>query len=310
MLNKFVYDVDNIVIGSGLNAVLFAYINNFTLINNEFRIPFRFDFFGSTADISNLSIPRHKIVLQGKEEKISLGVSKRDAYKHLLFVMSLSGLNPLSDRIISIRLEDKNTLKAITDKTKINFKYKKLHIFDDKNIHGLPDKLEDLNKNLYKIMDWIDVKSCTTHPYEYFETSDDFVNEVFLYPSERIDGNHKNRKDVVAVSYLTEEQLQDYEYSDTYAKFKVLNIMKDAGIRGARNGRDMLDKTKYKYYALKIECARREVMSLQKTLYEDTENIEFVHDSEDDIISKFLVDDKNYSYKINKKMNWDEYRTK
>jgi hypothetical protein len=310
MLNKFVYDVDNIVIGSGLNAVLFAYINNFTLINNEFRIPFRFDFFGSTVNSYDLSIPRHEVVLQGREEKISLGVSKRDAYKHLLFVMSLSGLNPLSDRVISIRLEDKNTLKAITGKTKINFKYKKLHIFDDKNIHGLPDKLEDLNKNLYKIMDWIDVKSCTTHPYEYFETSDDFVNEVFLYPSERIDGNHKNRKDVVAVSYLTEEQLQDYEYSDTYAKFKVLNIMKDAGIRGARNGRDMLDKTKYKYYALKIECAKREVISLQKTLYEDTENIEFVHHSEDDIISKFLVDDKNYSYKINKKMNWDEYRTK
>ena len=109
---------------------------------------------------------------------------------------------------------------------------------------------------------------------------------------------------------MTEEQLQDYEYSDTYAKFKVLNIMKDAGIRGARNGRDMLDKTKNKYYALKIECAKREVISLQKTLYEDTENIEFVHHSEDDIISKFLVDDKNYSYKINKKMNWDEYRTK
>ena len=94
--------------------------------------------------------------------------------------------------------------------------------------------------------------------------------------------------------------------------FKVLKIMKEAGIRGARNGRDMKDKTKYKYYALKIENDRREIIPLQKTLYEETESIEFIHDSEETIIDKHLegMPKYLYLYKVNRKMDWDEYRTK
>jgi len=308
MLNKIVYDVDNLVIGNGLNAVLFAYLNNYTLINNELRIPFRFDFFAHTDNLSSLIIPEEKISLQGKEGKINFGVSKVDTYKHLLFVLSLAGLNPLSDKVVSIRLDDNNILRVITERSQIGFKYEQLFIFDDANIHGLPDKIDNINEGLYKVLDWIKMKSCTTHSYEYFETSDDFVNEVFLYCTERYDGYHPERKDAVAVSYLTEKQLQDSNYSDTYVKFKVLDIMKAAGIRGARNGRDMLDKTKYKYYALKIESERRETIPLQINLYEDTKSIEFVHDSEEDIINKYFIDNQSYSYKVNRKMDWNEYR--
>ena len=308
MLNKFVYNVDNIVIGNGLNAVLFAYLNNYTFINNEHRVPFRFDFLAHTDVLSHLVVPQEEIILQGKEEKISFGSPKENIYKHLLFVLSLAGLNPLSDKVVSIRLDDNNTLRVVTGRSQIGFKYKKLFIFDDTNIHGLPDKLENINEGMYKVFDWIVMKSCTTHPYEYFETSDDFVNEVFFYPSERFDGFHPTIKDVVAISYLTEEQLRDSNYSDTYVKFKVLGIMKDVGIRGARNGRDMLDKTKYKHYALKIEPEKREITSLQKNLYEDTNNIEFVHDSEEDIINKYFIDNQSYSYKVNRKMDWNEYR--
>ena len=308
MLNKIVYDVDNLVIGNGLNAVLFAYLNNYTLINNELRIPFRFDFFAHTDNLSSLIIPEEKISLQGKEGEINFGVSKVDTYKHLLFVLSLTGLNPLSDKVVSIRLDDNNTLRVVTERSQIGFKYEQLFIFDDANIHGLPDKIDSVNEGLYKVLDWIKMKSCTTHPYEYFETSDDFVNEVFFYCTERCDGYHPERKDAVAVSYLTEKQLQDSNYSDTYVKFKVLDIMKAAGIRGARNGRDMLDKTKYKYYALKIESERRETISLQINLYEDTKSIEFVHDSEEDIINKYFIDNQSYLYKVNRKMDWNEYR--
>ena len=107
---------------------------------------------------------------------------------------------------------------------------------------------------------------------------------------------------------MTEGQLQDSNYSDTYVKFKVLDIMKEAGIRGARNGRDMLDKTKYKYYALKIEPEKREIISLQNALYEDTNSIEFIHDTEEDIINKHSVDNQSYSCKVNRKMNWNGYK--
>ena len=61
-------------------------------------------------------------------------------------------------------------------------------------------------------------------------------------------------------------------------------MMKKAGIRGARNGRDMRDKEKYKYYAVKIENTKREIASL-RNYYNPTENIIFNYDSVYDIIS-------------------------
>ena len=59
---------------------------------------------------------------------------------------------------------------------------------------------------------------------------------------------------------LTREQLNSYEYSDTYARFNILDHMRSAGIRGARNGRDTLNPEKYKYYAVKLETGKREVV--------------------------------------------------
>ena len=51
------YKVDNLVIGSGLNAIIFAYLNNYTIINNKLKYPFRFEFFPAGLDLSFLHIP-------------------------------------------------------------------------------------------------------------------------------------------------------------------------------------------------------------------------------------------------------------
>ena len=158
------------------------------------------------------------------------------------------------------------------------------------------------SKDMFKVFDWIDATCCTTHEHQYFETDDDFVREVCFYPTERLDGYRPDRKDLVAVSYLSKEQLNDYEHSDTYVKFKVLNMMKKSGIRGARNGRDMLDKTKYKHYALKIQPQKREVVPLQKNLYDDIENIDFVYQSEEGILLEVSVDKPQYIHHLNSEL--------
>mgnify|MGYP003155108328 FL=1 len=59
--------------------------------------------------------------------------------------------------------------------------------------------------------------------------------------------------------------------------------MKDHGIRGARNGKDLNNPDKYKYYSVKIESADREVISNNINLYEDTDNIKFIQNKSYDI---------------------------
>jgi len=308
-LEKHIYEVENLVIGSGLNAAAFSYLNGFPLIINKQEFPFRFDYFDTDFDLSSLNIINDKTTLKGKENEKVFGNYKTEVYRHLVFVLALAGLCPLSDKVGSIRLKDDSLLNIVTDSSRmIKIKFDQLFVFDDKNITGLPVPLESLNEKMCKVLDWVDVTCCTTHPYQYFETDDNFVREMFFYPTERVDGYQPNRKDLVSVSYLSEKQLHDYEYSDTYAKFKILNIMKEAGIRGRRNGRDQKNKEKYKYYALKIEPQRREVISLQKNLYEDIDNIEFMYESEEDIVQNFPIEKEQYIHSLNSKIN--DYTTK
>jgi len=89
----------------------------------------------------------------------------------------------------------------------------------------------------------------------------DFVREIHFYPSDRIAGNH-DKKDLVSFSYLTEEEYRSPEYSSVLIKYKILNWMKGAGIRGQSNGRDPNDPTKKKHYAIRIEHARRQVIDI------------------------------------------------
>ena len=298
-LEDHIYHYDNLVIGSDLNAVVFAYLKGYPLVINRDVFPFRFDCFDRNVDLSKLCLGLEEIQLQEK----TLGPSRLDTYKHLSFVLNLAGLSPLGRRLYSCRLKEDNLLKITTKNSRmIQVEFDQLYIFNDENILGLPEPVESLNKEMYKVFDWIDATCCTTHPHQYFETEDNFIREVYFYPTERLDGNHPNKKDLVALSYLNGEQLRDYEYSDTYARFKILNIMKEAGIKGARNGRDMLDKTKYKHYALKIQPQKREVLSLQKNLYDDIDNIDFMYQSAEDILQEISIDKLHYVHHLNSTM--------
>ena len=156
-------------------------------------------------------------------------------------------------------------------------------VFCDAKLSGLaaPSKLPE---SKYKVYDWFDVRSGMKHEYDWIEDSSHFVKEILFYPTDRVDGNQVF-KDAVSISYLTQAQLNSFDYSDINARFKTLKMMKSAGIRGARNGRDMLDKSRYKYYAVKIENSTREIECLYKAVYEPTDTIKFNTHSFDDIIS-------------------------
>ena len=294
-LEKHIYHYENLVIGGSLNSIIFAYLRGYPLVTNRDVYPFRFDHFDHNVDLSKLCLGLEKIHLQEK----TLGPSKLDVYKHLNFVLSLGGLLPLGNGFFSSRLKEDNLLKITTKNSRmIQIKFDHLYIFNDDNIAGLPEPVESLDEDMFKVFDWIDVTS-TAHPHQYLKTEENFIREVFFYPTERTDGYHPDKKDLVAISYLNGEQLKDYEYSDTYAKFKVLAILKEMGIRGQRNGRDMLDKTKYKYYALKVKPYRREVVSLQKNLYDDIDNIEFMYQSEEDILNDNSIEEEHYVHRLN-----------
>lgn len=275
------YSYDTIVIGGGLNAKMYAYFNKCPCICVFDNAPFRFDVFQSG-------------LWMGSQTKNLLQIWER-----LTLILALSGQSPIGDKASSLNVRD-NVLKVSTQSSRLaHFEFEKLVVFDDREIFGLPAiKRKEIGKSL--VIDWFDVRSGMEHQHDSFETNDDFVKKVIFYPSDRF-GNQKSgrvRKDLVSISYLDENEIDDFGFADTMARFKILQMMKDAGIKGARNGRDTYNPEIYRYYSPKIEATQRQVFPDVLIHYEKDNRFEFRHDTLEEIIEKFECDPNNYSSKL------------
>ena len=300
VMNEHVYEYDELVIGDGLNALIYSYLNSKPLILSDIKKPLFFEFFPVDLDLPFLFHHLPERTLKGLKKNEQVGASKFEIWKWLLFTHSLAGLVPLSNQAASVRIEDKNFMKITTQNYKVvSMKFNKLRIFNDENIFGLEEPENQMKE--YKVIDWIDVKSGMVHSYDFLESSNNFVKEVYFYPSERIDGN-ANKKDLVAISYLNDQELNDFDFSDTIARFKVLKLMKRAGIRGARNGKDVKNPNQYKYYALNIKPRKRELRKLYSNQHKNEENLVFDYRTDEQIINNedCLIDD--YCFKLSKTM--------
>ena len=275
-LEKHIYFRDTVVIGGSLPAFLFAYTNSLPIIFVDGKPPFEFD------EVDDLDF----------EE---LGMSPSESVTHLqiwdrlVFLLGLAGLMPLSGLAESMRIKDRQLFITTTHTRLIKINFNKLVIFDDQKISGLtPSARKEKCKN--RVIDWVNVRSGCSHDHSYLVGGDDFVKKVTFYPTER--SENKNNKDLFVESYLTDDQLKEFNFSDTMVKFKVLEMMKKAGIRGTRNGRTPLYPEKssvpYMYYALKIEPSERVVYSATKRFYKPDPRFEFRYDT----IEEALADAK------------------
>ena len=240
-MKRQVYEYEDVVLGSTLEAVLYSHNAGYKLVMPSLRPPDPFD------QINDLK--------------------KLDIWNEVLFDMSLAGEAPMADKVTSVRVED-SELKVVIDNSRmIRIKYENLFVFDDDNTSGLGMAKDD-TKSKYRVLDWFEVKSGMKHQHTLLtDDQSDFVSEVHFYNSFRT-APGKNYKDLASVSLMSAEQLKDVEYSDVYVRFKVLDMMKAAGIKGSKNV--------HTFRPLKIECVKREVFFLGKPKYKDFDRVRFM----------------------------------
>ena len=292
-----------IIIGATLSSVLYSFYTQIPLIFVEGAKIHPFDFYNSDIDLSLLKIdPKNYFLKQSDDKQAVFGPPKQEVYEKLLALLSLSGLVPFSHLAKSINIEE-HCLKVITEGNKvINVEYEHLIVFDDNKINGLPRLLENNQNKPTQILDWFEVNLGSTHDIDYIETDSDFVKKIFFYSSQR-DCMQTDKKDLLAISYLApEEATQNYQYSNTYAKFKILQCIKEAGIRGPKNGKNpnYPDRSSepFKWLSPKISLMRRQVMPFPMGKYEDSEKITFVYETSEEIISSNQVEMDTYTSKL------------
>lgn len=194
------YEWAIIVIGADLDAVRFAYDNKYLLIKNR--------------------PPRHHSY-EGVEQEWAEKIYR-------LYEMALV---PFADKSNNIRVyPEEKKLKVFTGRNTYTVRYEKLYLYDDDNVEGASLDRELLH---YRVIDWFDCQGLYNLDFDEIITDDKFVNKIKLFKTRRIDGNQKYL-DLLCESFLTEEQLKNFDYSDTMVRFKAVDMLKKQGVENPR----------------------------------------------------------------------------
>jgi hypothetical protein len=261
---------DEIVIGSSLRAVLYAFSNELPIFFAEERRPFRFDYLDPELDLSFLKLSAQtKSLTTFGEDKI-VGTQKVLLWERLLFLLGLSGKAPLSDRCASMRINNRSLICSNEYAKIAEVEFKTAYFFGDDKCSGLLSEKEVANKPMI-CYDWIAFHRGGKHEIDYIETEDSLVKEIWFYSSDRIDGATKV-KDACVVSHLTEEQLASFDYSETMARFKAVSEMENRGMKGVFNGYSPTGRPKY--YKFRTSNIAREKRAQFDTPWEEEDSIE------------------------------------
>ena len=184
------FEWENVVVGADLDAVRFAYDNNYFLIKNR--------------------EPYHHSYEDTEQE-----------WAEKIYQLYDSALVPFTDMTNNIRVfPEENILKVFTDSNVYIIRYDNLHLYDDENVEGLSLERELLH---YRVVDWFDCQGLYDLDFEEIVTEDKFVHKIKLFKTRRIDGNQKYL-DLLCESFLTDNQLKSFDYSDTMARFKIIDL--------------------------------------------------------------------------------------
>ena len=162
-MNTLITKYKQIVIGSTIEALLYSFLNKCPYLHINNSIPHEFDLFND-----------EEITLLKQLFDIEQ-LSKRELWYELLLITGFNGYKLMPGECSSIIINN-NTLKAYTSNARMStFEFEKLIIFDDENILGLPDVIDN-NDLKYKVYDYLKVNKTCLKPFTHIKTDDDLVN--------------------------------------------------------------------------------------------------------------------------------------
>lgn len=173
-------------------------------------------------------IPPFNLDLQYERYDFSwLGLDKPtplQLWDRLCFLLGMSGILLFPNNVSGYRQENENFTIVTNYNKKIKINYNKINLFDDQETGW---------NNVYDFFDW---RSGSSHGLrEIKDEEDTFVSTIKFYPSERKLVSSEVL-DMVAISYLSDAELDDIETSSIYSRLKLLRMIKEAGITGAIAG--------------------------------------------------------------------------
>ena len=266
------FEYDNIVIGSDLRALLFAFVNQYPIFNTEIRPPHRFDYFDLDANVEMFHIDNSPTTHKTFNDTHQFGAKRLFLWEKINFLLSVEGLAPLSNLCENIRYDGEKLICSNEYSKICEIKFDKCFYFGDNNTYKLVNQKSSRDVR-FKVFDFVGFKRGGKHEIDYIETSDDFVRKVWFYSSDRICGN-TGVKDACVLSVLDAEQLNHHSHTQTMTSFKLIKILKDNGLRGKFNGFNKYGTPRY--YNFKTINIARQKFRIDQPEWEETESVKKV----------------------------------
>ena len=211
--------------------------------------------------IEGIPILLHNAIIPFENEVTPNGINKKLLWQKLSFTLSCCGFNPYSDKVSSYRVDEETGNIIVIGKTPFKSEIQSGEIII------LPENTGDKKFIVY---DHFSVRG-HEKPVEYSTFTDELITDVFLY---------KERKTQygIARTVLTEQQLKSEEYSETYIRFRIIDILKSWGVKG----RPIMNKPTN----FKLDMKDRRFV-VDNSLIEDT-IIDEMQDSKNEYIRKVV----------------------
>jgi len=207
-------------------------------------------------------------------------------WQQIHFNLTTAGLSPLSSKAEALSV-DGNIIRASTSRARVmKFEFKKLFVFDPEMLNGMPP-LKSKTYDSTIVYDWFELKRSGPTELEEINSGDNFINKIILYPTERIDHYSPTTRDLVTISYLPHDKVDDFDYTETMASFKILEMIKEAGIKGTSNGNHPTRPGEKIYLKPRIEAVKREVVERIKYDFDLDDRFEMCYYTIDDVANMF-----------------------
>lgn len=268
-MKNIVHNYDQVVFGSSIHALLYAYVNQVPLFYSSFQVPKETDYLPTSFSF----VP--PVTLTRNEEPYIVGGSSLEFWQKMSIILSIDGLMPLSNNVVSARI-DEDTIKFTTKNSKvIKVKFNHMLLFDE-NIEGLPPIQQIVNEGV--VYDYAKFDNVNQYRQFLIQTDEDFVNQVW------IDGN---KLTIVSKTKDLMEDMPDY-----MIRFRVLDLATTWGYKGKQNGiyhyRKELKIPRFK--KLNVKMNNREIVKTKMHIYAPQSNLTFAQPTDtllNDLLNRF-----------------------
>jgi hypothetical protein len=229
------FHYDTIVVGSGLSALLYAYLHDYPVVFKDPNPPF----FG---DVVLIDEPEHFGYDTNKVKQFKL-------WTLLHIILGMRGLLPTAGIATGVRVED-NYLKVSTTTAFLKLNFKNLIVFEPEQLNSFDYHCE-LIEEKYEVYDWFLIKEGARWEIEKIDFPEQkHINQIWFHDSVRT--SRPFLKDCVVRSYLTKEELDDESNDTGLTRVKTQQILRKLGTEPYLviefDEREIKDKSIYKYY--------------------------------------------------------------